>query len=310
MQIDTGKIKEAIKAYKAKKVAIQIPEGLKVRALEISDSVEALGVKAVLVADPCFGACDIPDYLMKELGCDMIIHFAHSQYVRKTEIPVIYIEYRSDKDPTGILEKNMSKLSGFGKVGLVTTVQYIDYLGRMKTALEKNGIKAYVGMPKIATYPGQVLGCDQSAAKDVESDVDAFLYVGSGLFHPLGIARATDKPVFCLDVEKKGIYSVEDEKRKYDIRLAMKQHKFDEAKTVGLLATTKKGQMNRDVFAIKDKIEKTGKKVYIISMDYISPDMLLGMKLDVLVNTACPRIEEDLVFSEPVVNWETIQKIL
>ncbi len=310
MHIDTEKIKEAIKAHKAKTVAIQIPEGLKTKALEISDAVEALGVTAVIVADPCFGACDIPDFQMKELGCDMIIHFAHSQYVTKTEIPVVYIEYRSDKNPTGILEKNMSKLSGVGRIGLVTTVQYIHYLDSMKDALDKNGIKAYVGTPKIATYPGQVLGCDQSAAKDVEDDVDAFLYIGSGLFHPLGIARATDKPVYCLDVEKKGIYTIEDEKRKYDIRLALKQHKFDEAKTVGILATTKKGQMAKDVFAIKDKIEKAGKKAYIVSMDYISPDKLLGMKFDVLVNTACPRIEEDLVFDEPVVNWDNVKKVL
>jgi len=310
MQIDTGKIKEAIKVHKAKTVAIQIPEGLKTKALEIYDAVEALGVKAVIVADPCFGACDIPDFQMKELGCDMIIHFAHSQYVMKTEIPVVYIEYRSEKDPTGILEKNMSKLSGVGKVGLVTTVQYIDYLDSIKDVFEKNGVKAYVGMPKIATYPGQVLGCDQSAAKNVEDDVDAFLYIGSGLFHPLGIARATDKPVFCLDVEKKGIYSIEDEKRKYDIKIALRQHKFDEAKTVGILATTKKGQMAKDVFAIKDKIEKAGKKVYIVSMDHISPEKILGMNLDVLVNTACPRIEEDLVFDEPVVNWDNVKKVL
>ncbi|NOQ38321.1 diphthamide biosynthesis enzyme Dph2 [archaeon] len=310
MQIDTEKIKEAIKVHKAKTVAIQIPEGLKMQALEIYDAVEALGVKSVLIADPCFGACDIPDFQMKELGCDMIIHFAHSQYVTKTEIPVVYIEYRSDKNPTGILEKNIKKLSGIGKVGLVTTVQYIDFLDSMKDALDKNGIKAYVGKPKIATYPGQVLGCDQSAAKDVEDDVDAFLYIGSGLFHPLGIARATDKPVYCLDVEKKEVYTIEDEKRKYDIKIALRQHKFDEAKTVGILATTKKGQMAKDVFAIKDKIEKAGKKVYIISMDYISPEKLLGMKLDVLVNTACPRIEEDLVFDEPVVNWENVKKVL
>ncbi len=310
MQVDTGKIKEAIKVHKAKKVAIQIPEGLKMQALGIYDAVEALGVKAVLVADPCFGACDIPDFQMKELGCDMIIHFAHSQYVTKTEIPVVYIEYRSDNDPTDILKKNMSKLSGVGKIGLATTVQYIDYLGKMKAVLEKNDVKVFIGKPKIATYPGQVLGCDQSAAKDVEDKVDAFLYVGSGLFHPLGIARTTEKPVYCLDVEKKGIYTIEDEKRKHDVKIALRQHKFDEAKTVGLLATTKKGQMTKDVFTIKDKIEKMGKKVYIVSMDYISPDKILGMKLDVLVNTACPRIEEDLVFDETVVNWENVKKVL
>ena len=308
MDINIEQIKNSISKYNAKKVAIQIPEGLKMRALEISDTIEALGVSTLIIADPCFGACDVPDHDMKKLDCDLIVHFAHSPYVKHTEIPVVYVEYRSSNDPSSILEKNVSKLSGVKKIGLVTNVQYLDYLPALRKILEKNSIKTFIGKPKLATYTGQILGCDQSAAKDVEASVDAFLYVGSGLFHPLGIARATDKPVFCLDVEKRDIFGIDNEYQKYLVKLEMKKIKFAEAKKVGILVTTKIGQMNNKVFEIKDEIEKMGKKAYIISMNFVSPEKLLGMKLDVLVNTACPRIEEDLVFSVPQINWDSVRK--
>lgn len=309
MDIDTVKIKEAILKCDAKKVAIQIPEGLKMQALEISDEIESLGVTTLIIADPCFGACDIPDHDMKRLGCDLIVHFAHSQFIKSTEIPVVYVEYRSPFDPSSILTKNVSELSGIGKIGLVTTVQYLDYIPALKKILKENEITTFIGKPKLATYPGQILGCDQSAAKDVEDKVDVFLYVGSGLFHPLGIARATDKTVFCLDVEKKTIYSIDGEYQKYLVRQEMKKIRFREAKKVGILVTTKTGQMNKNVFAIKTEIEKMGKRAYIISMNFVSPDKILGMELDVLVNTACPRIEEDLVFPIPQINWDSVRDL-
>ncbi|MBW6461655.1 MAG: diphthamide biosynthesis enzyme Dph2 [DPANN group archaeon] len=308
MDIDVSIIEKAISKHNAKKVAIQIPEGLKMSALEISDTIEALGVTTLIIADPCFGACDVPDHDMKMLGCDLIVHFAHSPYIKTTEIPVVYVEYRSSLDPSPILSENVSKLSGIGKIGLVTTVQYLDYLPALKDILDKNDIKTFIGKPKLATYPGQILGCDQSAAKDVEGVVDAFLYVGSGLFHPLGIARATDKQVFCLDVEKKTIFSINGEYQKYLVRQEMKKIKFNEADKVGILVTTKTGQMNKQVFDIKSEIENMGKRAYIISMNFVSPEKILGMKLDVLVNTACPRIEEDLVFPVPQINWDSVRK--
>ena len=47
------------------------------------------------------------------------------------------------------------------------------------------------------TIKGQVLGCNFSAIKNL--DADAFLYVGSGNFHALGIKLFTDKPVIVAD---------------------------------------------------------------------------------------------------------------
>ena len=44
-------------------------------------------------------------------------------------------------------------------------------------------------------------------------------------------------------------------------------------------------------------------------MEHISPDKIEGMKLDVIVNTACPRIEDDLTYRIPIVNWSTIVRI-
>ncbi len=41
-------------------VALQVPEGLKMQALEMMDEIEtASSAKVVLAADPCYGACDL-----------------------------------------------------------------------------------------------------------------------------------------------------------------------------------------------------------------------------------------------------------
>lgn len=45
---------------------------------------------------------------------------------------------------------------------------------------------------------------------------------------------------------------------------------------------------------IKRKLEKHGKKAYLISLKEVTPEHLLSFrKLDALINTACPRIAID-----------------
>ena len=51
---------ERIKDNDHRLVALQVPEGLKMQALEMMDSIEADSeAKVVLAADPCYGACDL-----------------------------------------------------------------------------------------------------------------------------------------------------------------------------------------------------------------------------------------------------------
>ena len=41
-------------------VALQVPEGLKMQALEMMDKIETeTSARVVLSADPCYGACDL-----------------------------------------------------------------------------------------------------------------------------------------------------------------------------------------------------------------------------------------------------------
>jgi 2-(3-amino-3-carboxypropyl)histidine synthase len=50
------KISEEIKKRKAKKVLIQMPEGLKIHAAKVIDELEKTGAQIMLSGDPCFGA--------------------------------------------------------------------------------------------------------------------------------------------------------------------------------------------------------------------------------------------------------------
>ena len=50
---------ERIQSNDNRLVALQIPEGLKMQALEMMDTIETeTSAKVILAADPCYGACD------------------------------------------------------------------------------------------------------------------------------------------------------------------------------------------------------------------------------------------------------------
>lgn len=279
---------------------LQIPEGLKRKALSMADD---LG-DVLIYCEPCYGACDLCIDEAKALGCDGIIHFGHSKLI-ESDTPVEYNEMRQDFDPVPTLEKNLEKVKG-ERIGLVSAVQFLDSLKLAKGFLEKKGKTTSIGKGK--SHEGQILGCDVSAAKSVEKDVDSFLYIGSGKFHPLGLALQTEKPVFILDVEKKEIYELDKkqfEKQKYAAIALAK-----DAKRFGILVSTKPGQLNMELAEkIKNDLESNGKKAYILVFNEIKPEKLEGLKLDCYVNTACPRItiENRTEFKKPILNPDEVE---
>ncbi|MBU4245516.1 MAG: diphthamide biosynthesis enzyme Dph2 [Nanoarchaeota archaeon] len=301
-------IKLALDAHKPKRVLIQAPEGLKTRMQEIAKAIDARKIETVIWIEPCFGACDIPDYAAKAFGCDLIIHIGHAPMGVKSEVPVAYIEYSMNADFEKILIKNASALSKYKSIGIITTVQYVGDIEKAKEFLEKSGKEVFVGKSKSLKYAGQVLGCDVAAAQSVEKDVNAFVFLGSGRFHALGVLKKTKKPVLIVDVESGAIIDISSERALIEKKRILLNIKFREAKKAGLLLSSKKGQHSgKDIFALKEKIEALGKTVDIIAADYVSPEKILGMKFDILVNCACSRIEDDLVFKEPVINADEIE---
>ncbi|MCW1296248.1 MAG: diphthamide synthesis protein [Candidatus Parvarchaeota archaeon] len=74
--IELKKIKNEIK--KAKRILIQLPEGIRNNACKIACEIEKERKIVFIWAGSCFGACDIPN-IPKKFGIDLLIHFGHSK---------------------------------------------------------------------------------------------------------------------------------------------------------------------------------------------------------------------------------------
>ena len=293
---------------KPKKVLLQAPEGLKTRIQEISDAIEQKGIECVIHADPTYGACDIPDFAAKMLGCDLIVHIGHTKMINNSIVPVEYVEVFSDSDILTPLKKHADKLKNFKTIAITTTVQHVKKLPEIKKYLESKGHTVLIGKSKNLPYAGQVLGCDPTAA--IVKNADVILYIGSGTFHPLGITRDVKTiPVYVFDTENEELVDLKKEQELYERKCILKVIKYNDAKKIGILVSTKKGQFNENTSKIIKIIKKEGKSAWILNMEHISPDKIEGMSLDVIVNTACPRIEDDLIYRIPIVNWSTIVRI-
>ena len=78
--LELDKAVSEIKKQKAKKVCIQLPEGLKPKAQEIVDEIMKKTNATVLIwMGSCFGACDVPEYIEKQ-GIDLLIQWGHSEW--------------------------------------------------------------------------------------------------------------------------------------------------------------------------------------------------------------------------------------
>ena len=301
-------IVEKLKGVGAKKVFVQFPEGLRLRIQEIARELERNGFEIVLCCEPCYGACDIRDREARLLGCDSILHIGHESLGIESELPVVFWEYFLEKDPIPLLEKELSKLENFKRIGLLTSIQFVKLIPKVKSYLEQKGKKVFVH--KALQFPGQVLGCRLEAALEIEEKVDCFVCISAGKFYGLGIVLKTSKPVFNLDLEKGKIESLTELKRKIEKIKAWNKAQFKDAKKVGILVSWKKGQLSPNPFQIKEKVEKMGKEAFILAFDEITPEKIEGLKLDALLNTACPRIGIDDLgrYKIPLLNLEDLDE--
>jgi 2-(3-amino-3-carboxypropyl)histidine synthase len=186
------------------------------------------------------------------------------------------------------------------KVGIVTTAQHKHKLEDIKKILQDNG--------KIALEGGQVLGCDAANAKKIASKVDAFLYVGSGRFHPIRIQFETGKKVVManpLTDEARVLEKTEVEKIKKQQKGALL--KFMTSKNIGILVSTKPGQNKlKKAFELKKKLKD--KNCFIFVGDTLDYNEFENFPfVGCWINTACPRFADG---KKGVVNYETVEKSL
>jgi 2-(3-amino-3-carboxypropyl)histidine synthase len=272
-----------------------MPEGLKVEGPRLASIIEKLGAVAFVSADTCYGGCDLAVQEAESIGADLLVHYGHSELLPKQRIPIIYIEAKTAISVKPAVKKALALLKRWKNIGLLTTIQHIDMLNEAHTTLHEADKNVAVGDGGRLKHAGQVIGCDYSNARVVQKNVDAFLFVGGGRFHAIGVELATSKPTIVADPYERRAFSV-----KEDVKRILKQrwasiHEAEEAKEFGVLVGLKSGQMRiNQAMKVKSTLEKHGKSVTLLTMREVTPQALMQFPtIDAFVNTACPRIAID-----------------
>jgi 2-(3-amino-3-carboxypropyl)histidine synthase len=293
--LEEKRLQEEIRKRKPKIVFLQLPEGLKPAAPRLASVVEQAGALPIVSSDPCYGACDLPVSEAKLLGADLIIHYGHTPMTLNTEVPVVYVEAKAKIGIKEALKEALPYLESWSKIGLVTTVQHIHQLDEAKSLLEAAGKTVFVGNADPTKHSGQVIGCDFGNAQSVSDKVEAYLFVGGGRFHAMGVALATGKPTVIADPYEKMAYPIQDQARRVIMQRWGNISEAKEAKSFGVLISLKSGQMRlRAAMDIKEKLEQNGLKTTLFALREVTPSALMQFpSIDAFVNTACPRLSLD-----------------
>lgn len=301
---EPDKVERFLRHQKAKRVAVQLPAGLRGRLHEITPVYDDVGVEALILADSCYGACDLADLEAKQLGCDAMIHYGHADMGLPTCLPTLFIEARIVADPIRVVEQVLPELEG--RWGLATTVQHIGYLEQIKSLLEKNSIEAFVGRSDYrAKYPGLVLGCDWGCVRSIDEDVDGFLYLGTGRFHPLGIALATGKDVIVVDPVVGAWHRLSPKLDNFVRKRKVMIARANLCESFGILTSVKPGQKRfRLMSDLVHEFRISGKDAEPLVANEIVPEKLSEFRAEAFVCAACPWIPIDDAdrFDRPVLS--------
>ncbi|HOX35880.1 MAG TPA: diphthamide biosynthesis enzyme Dph2 [Methanoregulaceae archaeon] len=278
---DISELIRELKERKARRIAVQAPEGLKRKVMALCTALRSAGFDVIISGDPCYGACDLA--LDTLASADVLVHIGHAPVDPRKD--VIFLPYRVDFD-LSVLKNALPLLKG-PVTGLVTTVQHAHLVPEMERVLSGTGIRVAVAEGTGRTpLPGQVLGCSYAAARNVRAD--EILVVATGLFHATGVALATGKRVIALDPLSGEASEVSGE-RLLRQRFGLIE-RAKKAETIGIIVSSKTGQQRMD---LARKLVSLHPGAVIVQMREVSPDELLNLGLPAYVNTACPRLSYD-----------------
>jgi len=306
--LEEKRLIEEISKRGAKRVLIQLPEGLKKEGPRLAAIAEKAGALAMVSADPCYGACDLATLDAKTLDADLIVHYGHSEMVEQQQVPTVYMEAKAKVSVREAVKRAIPLLKSWNKIGLITTVQHVQALDEARELLLEAGKTIAIGDAGHMKSPGQVTGCDYGNAKAVSKEIDAFLFVGGGRFHALGATLATSKPTIIADPFEKRAYSIEKEVQRVLRQRWASISEAEKAESFGVLVGLKTGQKRlEEALKIKEKLEKSGRKATLLAVREITPEVLMQFpSIDAFVNTACPRVslDEASKFLKPVLTSE------
>ena len=175
---------------------------------------------------------------------------------------------------------------------MVASIQHLHLVFDYKKRFEAAGfeVEVPVGGARL-TFPGQVLGCNYSGDDD---EIGHYLFLGSGDFHPIGLALHTGKPLAMLDpysgdASEMGTDRIERILRqRFGLIMAIQ-----DAQNFAILIGEKPGQMRRSLaLKLKRMLAKQGKKGYLLALEHVGPELMISILSMHFVNTV---VQESLL---------------
>jgi 2-(3-amino-3-carboxypropyl)histidine synthase len=314
--LELDKVVQEVERRKCKRLILQMPDGLMKYALQVSSEISRItGAETITSLDTCYGACDLATNAASRLGADLIVHYGHSPWIRRSSIPTLYVEAFASLQISPILPKTIKFLKGAKRIGLLSTIQHIHEIGKVKEFLEKNGFEVLIGKASgRVRHAGQVLGCDYSSARSVSGMADKFVLIGGGEFHSIGLGLETRKECIVVDPYAGNVFTTKELLRRYLKSRYACIMEAKEATRFGVIIGLKFGQLNfSEALRVKDKLRYGGKSVTMFCVDNLDPERLNYMDgIDAFVIVACPRIAVDdaLLFRKPILTPEEIEFML
>ncbi|KAI7195981.1 hypothetical protein D0869_07792 [Hortaea werneckii] len=181
-----------IRTSGATKIALQMPEGLLLFATTISDILTAFcpGTETLIMGDVTYGACCVDDFTARALGCDLLVHYAHSCLIPVNVtggIKTLYVFVDIQIDVEHLLATIERNFRAGSTIAMVGTIQFNATLHGTAPQLRAAGYNVLI--PQITPLSkGEILGCTSPHLPnkdngESEKKVDCILYLGDGRFH-------------------------------------------------------------------------------------------------------------------------------
>ena len=302
--IDEKKIFDEIEKRKPVSVALNGPDGILPKIQETATRImEKFGIPAYVLADTCFGTCDINTNGAKVLGAEVLFHIGHTINSTSFGDDTVLVDAYDNVSFDDVARKGALELEG-KTVSLVTDSQHLHEVQKAKAILEKHGITVKIGKGKGQLNDGQVFGCEFYPVMETRDTVDANVFLGQSNFHAAGIALATNKPTYVLDPYFNEIREVTEFAQKLQKKAILSVYKAAEADSFGIIVGLKEGQFSKTTaLRFKKELESLGKKVQLFALTEITDDRLRNLKgIDAFIQVACPRISTDNQFDKPVLS--------
>ena len=253
------------------------------------------------MGDVTYGACCIDDYTARALGCDLLVHYAHSCLipVDVTKIKTLYVFVDIGIDTSHLLATLQRNFHSGKTIAMVGTIQFNATLHSVKPVLEREGFKVLI--PQIMPLSkGEILGC--TSPRLAVDAIDLILYLGDGRFHlESAMIHNPSTPAYRYDpYSRKLTRETYDHAEMHDLRRqAIKGAK--KAKKWGLILGSLGRQGNQHTMAMIEKtLNDQGIPFINILLSEIFPGKLALMDdVECWVQIACPRLSIDWGYAFP-----------